>query len=633
MATNTVVVEDTRTDEEKEFARDLLRCVKDDLAVAVTNMADKHSQWDGYFSQYHCDLDHDSPEWKSKVFDPESFTAVETIYPRIVNTMLGTNEVFGVKSTSQDDVVKAEATEKLLNYQSDRMGLYEKLGDICKDALIYGSGMGKVFWKREFEPRDEPRPALDMSGFPVVDQQGQPKMIKKKVWVKTYDDPWVERVSPYNLYIDPSATSLENARYVVEESKRTINYLKKKQSEGVYANVELIPKGDTNAQGMGDSEERKRFLLREQDGNRNVELYNDDMQEVTLHEYWGKFDLDGDGYLEECLIVVANGAIVIRAIQNPFPGGFKPYFMYSPIPLPGALYGMSPLHPIASLQDALNDRTNQIGDNINLSLNKMYLVNKHAGIDRDQLVSMPGGAIEVNMPTDVVPLETPDIIRSVWPEVARFEGKIKGALGVHDAVAGARPSGNEPATTTISLQQMAEIRFKTMTILFERQVIRPLGNMLIKMNKKFMLVPRQIRIVGQEHMLGASQNNYENVDPSDIVVDPDIHAVGAAIDPSVSSKMQLDGIMQFMGVVTSNPALMMNPMFGIDWSVIIEELPRLLNIKLRRPLVLPTNPILERADEEMKKQMAQQMLMAQMSSMFGGDEKKEGGGEPAKKKK
>ena len=39
---------------------------------------------------------------------------------------------------------------------------------------------------------------------------------------------------------------------------------------------------------------------------------------------------------------------------------------------------MSMFTPIDGITDALNDRTNQIGDNINLILNKMWKVNRYA---------------------------------------------------------------------------------------------------------------------------------------------------------------------------------------------------------------------------------------------------------------
>ena len=174
------------------------------------------------------------------------------------------------------------------------------------------------------------------------------------------------------------------------------------------------------------------------------------------------------------------------------------------------------------------------------------------------------------------------------------------------------PARQEAATTVISLQQVAEIRFKTMTVMFERQVIRPLGNMLLKLNGMYMGPEKQVRIIGREDAMEYMQPQYEMITPADIVTNPDIYAVGASVDPSISKQMQLESLMQWMGIVGSNPQLMMNPMYGIDWGVIIEELPYLLNLKLKRPLVLPFNPQLGYQEAQNEQALADQMMMQQM---------------------
>jgi len=349
----------------------------------------------------------------------------------------------------------------------------------------------------------------------------------------------------------------------------------------------------------------------------NITYHDKNMEDVELLEYWGQCDIDGDGLLEECVITVANRKTVIRADFNPFPGGFKPFIRFSPIPVPGSYWGMSQLRPISGIQDALNDRTNQIADNISLKINGMFEVNRHSEVDPDDLVSSPGGAIMVDeIGRDVAQLHLDDIVPSAFMEIGRLEGKIQRSTGVYDYAAGNAPQRQEAATTVISLQQVAEIRFKTIAIHFERQVIRPMGNMILKMMRELMGPQRQIRILDRMALSDQGSNNmqFDQVTPQDIVNDPDIYAVGAAIDPGMSKQMQTDNLVKFMTLVTSSPQLMLNPMFGIDWSVILEELPYLLDLKLKRPLITPYNADLAYQEMQQDREMSDQMMAGMMSA-------------------
>lgn len=609
---------DQRDEVQKQRDDDILRHVQEDLNASITDREEREPQWDRYSAMYNCHLEASRYPWKSKVYDPEPFAAIETINPRIINTLLGGPEVFGIKPTGQDDVQKARKSKMLLDYQSDRMDLYTKLGDISKDGLIYGTSFGKLRWRKDFEPRITYHPVLDGLGMPVPDPMtGQVAMKPEKEFVKVYDDPDLERVDVKDLYADPAASCLDDARYVIHRLRRTRDYLKKKEAEGIYRNVDLIPKGDNSATNDQSSDSRRIVNMQSNDPS-TIALHDEQMEEVTLHEYYGLYDIDGDGYLEDCVITIANNAIVIRAEYNPFPGGFKPFVRFTPIPIPGSFYGMSLLRPIEGISDALNDRTNQIGDNVNLVLNPMFLYNRNADVDPDEFVSSPGGAIAVNdVDRDVRRFDMGDIASSVFPEISRLEGKIQKALGTYDYAAGGAPQRQEAATTVISLQQVAEIRFKTIAIYFERQIIRPLGNMLLKLNKRMMDGQRQVRILGREAQQPFAPPEFEQMGPEDVVENADIYAVGAAIDPSVSKQMQLDSLMKFMSIVAGNPQLMMSPMWGIDWSVVIEELPYLLDLKLKRPLVLPTNPELAYQELKQDESMADQMLMGQMQMMQG----------------
>ena len=620
-------------DAENDVMKDALQCVLDDFIAAETARSDHESDWDRYFRKYSCILDKGKYPWRSKVFDPEAYAMIETICPRITNTLLGGAEVFGIKPTGNEDVQKAENTERLLNYQADRMNLYEVGGEGFKEALIYGTGLWKLRWCKEFEPRYETVPrqqaVQDENGNPMVDDMGMPQMEivedYKKSWVVVYDNPKLDRVDIKALYPDPLADSVESARYMIHRFYRSRDYLKKKKLEGIYKWDGEIPA--TPSASTSDSRESDK-----KNAERTTVVFNDkQLDDVELLERWGLFDIDGDGYLEECVITVANRSTVLRVEYNKLPGAHKPFIRYTPIPIPGSFYGMSSIQPIDSITDALNDRTNQIGDAINLTINPMYKKVRWSEIDDDDCVSRPGGVIEMNSLGDLEPLALPAFPPAAFGEISRFEGKIQKASGVFDVARGTGDP-NAPATTTIALQNVAEIRFKTMAMLAERQFIRPLGSNMIRYNRVYMSQPRQIRVIGNDFLLDPSnqqmggmnpqmgqgapgmgmqdpnQGGFIEVSKENLAQDPDIYAVGAALEIGTSKEMQLNNMLKFMQV-TANPAFMQNPLFSIDYSALVERFPYLMNMKLKRPVVMKGNPML--AYQEMQQQKAQEQAQQQ----------------------
>lgn len=595
-------------EEPVDSKKDMLNCVLKDFEAARSAREEYEADWDAYFDKYMCHLRSGKYPWRSKVFDPETYAAIETIHPRILNTIFGAPEVFGVKPTNQEDVELAQNTEKLLNYQADRMDCYQVSGEIIKDALIYGTGHGKLYWAREFEPRYKEDETIEQV---INEETGLPefqlKLTPKKEFVLVYDNPRLDRVDPKAIYVDPLACGVDDARFIVHRFHRTLDHLKKKELEGFYKNVADIP-AQTNAGDTSDS----RDTTTKSTSRETVEFSKPGLADVELLEYWGKYDIDDCGYMEECCITVANRKTIIRADYNKFPGGQKPFIRFTPVPIPGKYWGLSVIAPISDIQDALNDRTNQVADNINLLINPMYLKSRWADIDEDQLVSRPSGFIDVDdINNSIKRLDTGDVIGSVFPEIGRLEGKIQKALGTYDVAVGAMPARQETATTTISLQNVAEIRFKTMAILFERMFIRPLGNMMIKLDKAYMGRNRQVRVMGNDFMLGG-QEQFISIGPEDIVENPDVYAVGAALEVGASKEMQLNNIMKFLSIV-SNPVFQQSPLYSVDYGVILERIPYLLNIKLKGPIVTDGNPQLAYAEMQQEKQLADQMLGQQMS--------------------
>ena len=102
--------------------------------------------------------------------------------------------------------------------------------DYIKDSLMYSKGFAKVSWN--FQTK------TDTFMEPVVGE-GDKITFKKTVKSRiSSDDPMVEIVDPMDIYVDPDATTMDDAEFLVH--RKTVSLQKLKENPN-YKNVDKIP--------------------------------------------------------------------------------------------------------------------------------------------------------------------------------------------------------------------------------------------------------------------------------------------------------------------------------------------------------------------------------------------------------
>jgi len=148
----------------------------------------------------------------------------------------------------------------------------------------------------------------------------------------------------------------------------------------------------------------------------------DQYQLVWVHRYI--VHLEGEDWLfytvgTECMLSrpvrLAEAYPHLRPGERPYIIGFSSIDAHRPYP-------QSSVELVQDMQSEMNDIANQRRDNVQLVLNKRYLIKREASIDTFALRrSVPGGAVETNDPnTDVVPLEYNDVTGSAYEEQDRL---------------------------------------------------------------------------------------------------------------------------------------------------------------------------------------------------------------------
>ena len=117
------------------------------------------------YRRYRSYLDTTQQTTRSTLFIPKSFSAIETVAPR----MTAKKPTFKALPRNTEDISEADVIGKLLDYRYDVMGLQEKIKIYNKQSLLYGTSFMKVGWNSDEErPEAYPIDIADIFGDPVV---------------------------------------------------------------------------------------------------------------------------------------------------------------------------------------------------------------------------------------------------------------------------------------------------------------------------------------------------------------------------------------------------------------------------------------------------------------------------------
>lgn len=367
----------------------------------------------------------------SKTSDLVSTDVADTIewaLPSLMKVFTGSDEVITIAGVTEEDDTKAETMQQLLVYQLQRQNkFFPILYNWIKDSLITGMGIIKCYWERTegyttevTQLNNEALQALIQTGVEVTDIQG-PDIYGD--FTVTYQSPYYVKNAPKieNILISefiysPDAKSLDEANFVAHKRTVTMSYLREREAQGVYANIDDI-KVDSFKGNSYDP-------IDEVVGDNYVDITQEEQkarQEVVIYECYTKIDINGDGILEDMIITIC-GDTIIRMEQNYM--GRHPFFSISPTKDPHRIWvKRSYAELIGELQDLKVALTRQIMQNVALTNDPKMLLDETAiniddFVQGRKVVRMKAGHSlhEVAMPMPVTPLSPQTFTFLEWVE-------------------------------------------------------------------------------------------------------------------------------------------------------------------------------------------------------------------------
>lgn len=439
---------------------------------------------------------------KSKFVSMDFNNIIEWIKPSLVEVFTGNESPVTIAGSTIQNDDTATKIQQLIEYQLMRKNNYTSMvTDVVDEALGTNLGVSKVWWKRE-EDRTRYKMMLDINDLQSAEMLTQATMtgeieVQSVKPLKDAPDlyeiqfdrvkvtanyPVVQYVPPTELRFTPEAGSLQQCKFVAHRKIVKGDYLKRKEQDGTYQNVDeaLKAAGDTH---FTDADKYINPQL-DEGGMRPTD--NDAAsKDVELYECYIDVDYNNDGIYEH-LIVHCVGDVLLSVQTNEFD--IAPFFAADGVREKQRIFAEIALaEQVEGLQDLKTALIRQIVINVAKNNDQQKFIDVTAIGDIDALLNGdeyvpikgdPTRAVSNPPPANLSPL-TMDLVNYAETELENRTGSTKYNQGL-DA-----NSLNSTATGITAILGQADKRIRLIARLFAENWIVPMIRFIILLNKKY----------------------------------------------------------------------------------------------------------------------------------------------------
>lgn len=309
-----------------------------------------------------------SPKGNSSIVPKLIRKQAEWRYAALSEPFLSTDDVFNVKPVTWEDRDSAKQNQLVLNHQFNvHIDKTKFIDEYVRAAVDEGTVIVRVGWDFEEEEYTATVPTVEYRVNPefapmhkhldqlekespseyqtdvpdelkqahdLYKEQGQPiepVVIGQHEEKKTrtlVNKPTLEVCDFRNVIVDPTCLgNIEKAGFVIYTFETSLSELEKDKR---YKNLKFVNVDNNTVLGTPDHIPS--------DGVRSFNFRDQPRKKIVVHEYWGFWDINGDGKTEP-FVAAWVGSTMIRLEKNPFPDKKIPFVIEQYLPVRKAIYG------------------------------------------------------------------------------------------------------------------------------------------------------------------------------------------------------------------------------------------------------------------------------------------------------
>jgi hypothetical protein len=438
--------------------------------------------------------------WKAKSSIRLAYSLVESTLPLMTDRP---PEIL-VRPQLEEDIEKAIQVKNSIDYLWEFDNLQEKYVEVVRDQLVLGTGI----LKSTFDPT-------------LLNGAGE---------VCTHV------VDPFDIFPDPNATRPDELEWVIHRSRKSLRKIKMEYGKDVQSDSQY------NA-----SDDIRNSIIK--DNNRSDGV-------ATVLEYWF---YDDNGKVN--IWTVANG-VFLEAKVSPYEHNRLPFLWFYNVKLNGSFWGISDVETIADLQLEANKLRSITMDNLLATQNTVWLVDKTAGIKKNQITNEPGAIIEKNPGGNVERMPPAPFPQIVPQQLEQTRKDMEYVVGVFDVTKGQINSSVTAASAIQALTENSQTRIRA-KLRNSEFAVKHLAELWISMISQFWTEPRIVRLTGKDHaykFMTFNAMDLRQPDPSMLQPNPitgQMHVPPENMDPA-TGRPNVELITQFDVKITSGSSMLMN---------------------------------------------------------------------------
>jgi hypothetical protein len=401
-----------------------------------------------------------------------------------------------------------EIAEAIVNYFWRRLRVTRELRDATADAIKLGSGFLKVGWthvetEQELSNTERQEQALDL-----YERERLSSILEKREFNSSIDkfmkgvphssmrviqsEPFVEYVSPYDIFIPSNARRIEDVRWACHRVTLPV--------DEVLANPEFnVTEADIVRDGtqINSADEYQAEWRRQSEDVEGQYASAEALDTATLWEFY-------DMRTRRLTVFQMNAREPLWEGELPWSHRYPPFIHIRNYTGSGNdFWGFGDLENIANIQYMFNEFLTEQIENARRSGQK-YLINKDAMSD-ELIAALESNESDVVAPVEsingqplseiVVPVFRQALSGDIYAAKAELQNYMQEVLGVNDFQAGGVGADRMSATAAAVVDGVATLRAQDKIMSIEDGAAQ-VGNLILLLCQEYLDEPTAIRISG-----------------------------------------------------------------------------------------------------------------------------------------
>jgi hypothetical protein len=423
---------------------------------------------------------------KSAIVSRDIKRQSEWQHASLVDPFVSTSEIIKCHPITFEDEEAARQNELLLNTQFCRK--FDRFNFISKSIKVAdteGTVVVQTGWEYEGEEveKEAEVAVTDEFGNQFTEIQIVTETIVKK------NNPTAKICRNEDIYLDPTCMDdMDNAQFVIHRYETDLSSLR---TDGRYKNLEKVGRsGAPDSDADYDGEDDTLFLFTDEP-----------RKKLLVYEYWGNYDMDGDG-IAEAIVCAWVGDVIIRLQTNPYPDKKPPFIVVPFNSVPFKLNGEASAELISDNQKVKTAMLRGLIDNMAQSNNGQIGLRKNALDSTNKTRFLGGKNFEYNGSIsdfwqgsyNQIPGSVFDVMGLMNNEIESLSGTKSFSGGITGASLGASATGARGAMDATAVRRMLIVRN------IAENLIKPLMRKWMAYNSEFLEEEEIVRITNEQYV-------------------------------------------------------------------------------------------------------------------------------------